>query len=185
MFNKYKIKKRKKFVNPLYIFIIFAISLLFVSYGYAWFYDTHTIEGKVTFKTSSSDSNLEYGNSTYYWEQTSHWLSDDGTYDIYAMELCITNLDEDFFSDKKIEISFDVPDGCVLNSSTSVNIWQAESMALEGNTISMTFAIHGSWLPMGETLKIYPHLYFENPTDVTITNLKFAGKYAIYTPQTN
>ncbi len=46
MLKKYKIKKRKKIINPYLIFVIFAISLLFVSYGYSYLSDNMTITGK-------------------------------------------------------------------------------------------------------------------------------------------
>ena len=176
MFKKYKIKKRKKALSTLYIFIIFSISLLFVTYGYALFSDSQTINGTVTFKDPSG-GDIEYGNSTYKWQPAYEWVNGDNMY-VYAVQIDIVNLDEDYYSDKSIEISFDVPDGCVLDDSININIWQKETVKLEGNTITVKFTQNDSWLLIGETLTIYPHLYFENPTDVTITNLIFAGKRA-------
>lgn len=177
MFKKYKIKKRRKFISPYYIFILFIISVLFVSVGYSYLSDTIKITGKANILNSGGSGDIEYGNSTYTWAPAYSWGGGGSLY-TYAMVITITNLDEDYRSDKSIEISFDVPDGCVLDSSININVWQAESATLDGNTITLKFSTNGSWLPIGETLTIYPHLYFENETNVTITNLKFAGKYA-------
>ena len=105
MFKKYKIKKRKKSVNPYYIFVIFAIALLFVSYGYSYLSDNMTIKGKANILAKGGED-VEYGNSTYKWKPTYNWQNGDGSY-VYAMQIDITNLDEDFKADKGIIISVD------------------------------------------------------------------------------
>mgnify|MGYP006891126160 FL=1 len=87
-------------------------------------------------------------------------------------------MDEDYKADKGIVISFDVPDGCIIDDSTNINIWQAESFSLVGNKLTINFKADSSWLPLGETLTLYPHLYFSKEVTPTITNLTFAGKRA-------
>ena len=176
MFKKYKIKKRKKSVNPYHIFVIFAIALLFVSYGYSYLSDNMTITGKANILAKSSED-IEYGNSTYKWKLAYNWQNGDGSY-VYAMQIDITNLDEDYKADKGIVVSFDLPDSCIITDLTNINIWQAESFSLEGNTLTVNFKPSSSWLPMGETLTLYPHLYFSKEVTPTITNLTFAGKRA-------
>lgn len=67
--KKYKISKRKKNINPYYIFLIFAISLLFVSSGYAIFSDNLYIKGTANINPSGVTKRGEYIFMDYYWRK--------------------------------------------------------------------------------------------------------------------
>ena len=84
--KKYKIRKRKKFLNPYSIFAIFTISILFISTGYAILSDNLNIIGKANIL----ESNM--GKSTYSYETTSTWPGNNSSL-IYAVTVNILNLD--------------------------------------------------------------------------------------------
>lgn len=175
--KKYKIRKRKKLVSPYIIFAIFAISILFVSTGYAIFSDSLNIVGKANILLSDAPP---LGKSTYNYETTSAWPGI-GTHIIYAVTVNILNLDKDYYSD--MTISFDLPDGFLLEESTNnLNIWQADSISQTGNTVTIVFKPNTTWLPVNNTLPLYLQLPYEYETTITITNLIFNGKAAIYVP---
>jgi len=171
MARKYKIKKRKKIVNPYLIFLALAVSLIFVSSGYAFLTDNLKINGTVSFGKISEDSGeYEYGNSTYSYNLVSTWPSESGG-KAYQIELPVTNLDGDIVS---WEISFDVPDGY---SSTS-DIWQAQSITYSDNTVTIKSYEWNGKLDDGATMIFNFILHFESEVDFKITNLSLNGKYA-------
>lgn len=175
--KKYKIRKRKKFVSPYIIFAIFAISILFVSTGYAILSDNLSIVGKANILLSDAPP---LGKSTYNYETTASW-GGYGSPITYAVTVNILNLDEDYYSD--MTISFDVPDGFLLEESTNnLNVWQAESISQTGNTVTIVFKPNTIWLAVNNTLTLYLQLPYEYETNITISNLIFNGKAATYVP---
>lgn len=170
--KKYKIKKRKKFLNSYIIFAIFTISILFISTGYAILSDSLNIIGKANILLSNAPPQ---GKSTYSYETTSTWPGNNSSV-IYAVTVNILNLDETYYSD--ITISFDVPDGFDLElSNNNLNVWQAESISQTGNTVTIVFT-HYDWytFELNSTLSLYLQLPYKYETDVTISNLVLNGK---------
>lgn len=167
--KKYKIRKRKKFLNPYIIFAIFTISILFISTGYAILSDNLNIVGKANIL----ESNM--GKSTYSYETTATWPGNNSSL-IYAVTVNILNLDETYYSD--ITISFDVSDGFDLKlSNNKLNVWQAESISQTGNTVTIVFT-HYEWFTfeLNSTLSLYLQLPYKYETDITISNLVLNGK---------
>lgn len=173
MYKKYKIKKRKKLISPYYIFFIFAISLLFVSYGYALLSDTLNIKGKANILSS----NKEYGNSTYYWSLFTTWTNDVGGM-TYQVEIPITNLDGDI---SLWEVSFDVPLGCVASTE---NIWQASEVTISGNTVTLKGKDWNGFVANGSELSLNLILPFKTEVDFNISNVVLNGKYVNFVPKT-
>lgn len=189
--KKYKIKKRKKAINPYLIFSILAIGLIFVSYSYALLSDTLTIRGLVNI-LSSDPSDIEYGNSTYTYENRASW-SDTAGNPIYDVYVCITNLDQDFTGDP-ITICFDTNSGFAPElHSNNCNIWQASSITCSGSRVTLVLSANNSWVNMGSTIDLYFQLPFtQQHSAINITNVTLNGKYVRYignnsedTPSTN
>jgi len=174
--KKYKIKKRKKAVNPYLIFSLIAISMLFVSYSYALLLDTLTIRGFANILSSNSNK-YEYGNSTYTYETREDWVDPEGNI-IYEVYVCITNLDEDFLN-KEIVVSFDTnsefnPE----DHSNNCNVWQAASITKTGSRITIVFSKAASWVSLGDDIDIHLQMPFKNPqSSISITNLTLNNKY--------
>lgn len=171
--KKYKIRKRKKFVNPYIIFAIFAISILFVSTGYAIFSDSLNIVGKANI-LASGGSDVEYGNSTYNYKILSTWSNAYGGI-TYQIEIPFTNLDGDMDS---WEVKFDLPDGFLVTS----NIWQASSVTLSGNTVTLKDAGWNGYIANGSTFTFNFILDFDREVDFSFTNFIVNGKAVNYVP---
>ena len=166
--KKYKIRKRKKFVNPYIIFAIFAISILFVSTGYAIFSDSLNIVGKANI-LASGGSDVEYGNSTYNYKLYSIWPNSFGGM-TYQTIISFTNLDEDMDS---WEIKFDLPDGFLIDKS---DLWQASSRTLSGNTVTLKDAGWNGYIANGSTFDFNFILAFDREVDFNFTNFIVNGK---------
>ena len=175
MYKKYKIKKRKKIFSPYYIFIIFAIAVLFVTSGYAMLSDNLSIVGKANIST---DAKI-YGKSTYTWSLFTTFPNNDGGM-TYQIEMPITNLDGDI---DLWEVSFDVPDNCIVSIS---NIWQASEVTISGNTITLVGQGWNGYLSNGSVLPLNLIIPFST-TDVNfdVTNVMLNGKYINFIPQNN
>lgn len=161
-------------MNPYYIFIIFAISILFVSNGYALLSDTQKIVGKANILYEEQG---EKGNSTYSWYQRYSWGGGDTAY-IYDVVLEVTNLDEEY--QNSLEISFDVDGDFLVEEAGNCNVWQVDTVTYSGKTITLHFKEGFSYLALGATETYYLHLRFSEPVDVNITNLAINGKLATY-----
>lgn len=133
----------------------------------------NTTGGNTTIDPPIADDGL----STYTWEKNTPWGGDNGTPYVYPSTINIVNLDADYYD--SIEISFEVPDGFLLEASGKCNIWQADTVTQNGNVVTIKFKDNAVYLTKGQTLTIYPHLYFENEVDFYIKNLVFNGKKAI------
>ena len=170
--KKYKIRKRKKLISPYVIFAIFAISMLLVSTCYALFNEKLNIVGQANFLDSTP---YEPGNSIYNYLENGDWPNQDGTY-TYGTQIIIKNLDETITDN--LEIAFDLPEGFVYDSSSSYNIWQADSFSFSNNRLTIKFKSYASYFAKGDTLTIWPQLKFEseNVPNEIITNLTINGK---------
>lgn len=173
MYRKYKIKKRRKIVSPYYIFIVFAIAILFVSTSYALLSDNLSIVGKANILTSDAKV---YGNSTYTWSHFSSWANDMGG-KTYQIEMPITNLDGDI---DLWEVSFEVPLGC---TATPGILWQASEVTVSGNIVTMKGHGWNGYLANGAELPLNLILPFETEVDFYITNIMLNGKYVNFIPK--
>ena len=176
MFKKYKIKKRKKIINPYLIFSILAIFLLLISYSYALLSDTIFIKGFANI-ISQNESNYEYGNSTYTYENRYNWRGNNGCY-IYDIYVSVKNLDKDYTS--YVVITFDTDSDISTELvSNNCNIWQAESVTSSNGHVTVKFAQYTSWIPYGNTIDLYFQLPFlTEKNNVEIKNLALNGLYA-------
>lgn len=172
--KKYKIRKRRKLISPYVIFALFAISMLLVSTGYALFNEKLNIVGQANFLESTP---YEPGNSIYSYVDNGDWPNPDGTY-TYGIKIIIKNLDDTISNN--LEIAFDLPEGFVYDSSSSYNIWQADSCTFSNNRLTIKFKSFASYFGQGDTLTIWPQLKFEseNVPEEIITNLTINGKLA-------
>lgn len=177
MYKKYKIKKRKRFINPYFIFILFSIFVLFLATGYSYLYDSLNISGKanILYDDSNDSGELVYGNSTYTSKLNYTWIGANGNY-FHSFVLTITNLDKDYDGSTQLTVSFDVLEGLIVEESPNANVWQAESVSQSGKTVTITFTPGNSSLAYGSTLTLYPHLVFSKEyPDLNITNVQLNG----------
>ena len=174
MYKKYKIKKHRKFVSPYFIFIIFAIAVLFVTSGYSLLSDNLSIVGKANIL--NSDAKV-YGNSTYTWSLYTSWPNTDGG-TTYQVEMPINNLDSDI---DLWEVSFDIPLGC---TATPQNVWQASEVTISGNNITLKGHSWNAFLGNGSTLSLNIILPFDSNVEFNINNVTLNGKYVNYIPKT-
>lgn len=169
MRKRYKIKKRHKALNSYIIFIVFFIFALLISSAYALLSDSLKVNGKANILI-----NTEEGASTYSWELLESWPGTEGTF-YYQIEIYVLNRDGDHNS---WEVKFDLPDGFLISS----NLWQASSVTLKGNTVTLTSHEWNSYIADGSTFTLNLILGFESPIDFTLSNLILNGKAVKYQP---
>ena len=155
----------------LYIFLNFrAIQSLFS--------DTLKIKGTANILSSANDPNSPFGNSTYSWSLYTTWPGPDGGY-VYQVEIPITNLDGDI---QLWEVSFDVPDGCIVTES---EIWQASKVTVTGNTVNLVGRDWNGFVQNGAQLGLNLILPFSAPVEnFNISNVILNGKAVHYVPET-
>ena len=130
--QKYKIKKKKKIVSPYKIFFIFVIILIFTTYAYALFSDNLILNIKANILASG----IKNGKSTYYWKLVNSWGGSSANSTMYQLQFLVDYKDDDAST---WEINMDIPDGLVIKNC---KCWQASSMTLSGNTLTL---IANSW----------------------------------------
>lgn len=192
--GKYKIRKRKKPLNPMLVFLVFGTCMFLVACGYALFSDYLEIDGTANFKPVGQEDEASmlqigdvftptpeinnYSSSKYTYETISNWQQGDGTY-IYQVNLEITNLEEDFTSGN-IEVAFEEINGLFEEQSQeNLGITQAEKVLISGNRITILFTEVNSVVKYGDKINILVYLTYENeqPEGITIQNVTLNGMY--------
>lgn len=141
----------------------------------------NTTNSVVKNETTGGDTKDEPGNSTYNWENTSHWGGNGNPY-TYAVTLNVTNLDKEYTTRDDVVISFDIPDGFLVEQSGNCNIWQAEKITLSGNRLSIKLNDNGSYMPIGHTITMYMQLQFGKEINFNLSNLSLNNKASIWKP---
>jgi len=162
--KKYKIRKKKNLISPYYIFFAFTLLSLVLSTGYAFLSDNLNISGYATFSTST---NVQPGISTYSYSLLNTWANASGGM-TYQIEIIFNNLDGDI---DPWQISFDVPDGFLVTS----NIWQASSVTLSGNTVTIKAKDWNSYIANNSSYTFNFILDFDREVDFSISNISVNG----------
>ncbi|MBO5478402.1 MAG: hypothetical protein J6A04_01590 [Clostridia bacterium] len=175
--KKYKIRKRKKLLNPFHMFLIVAICLLFVSYSYALLSDSLTIQGKANILSSGGSEDIpDFGQSTYYVAVMNSWPGGDNA-TCYSVEIPITNLDGDI---NYWEISFDVS----VEPISISNTWQASNVITSKNRTTYICQTWNADIPNNSTFTLSVHITIPTNVDLNITSVILNGKSVNYVPQT-
>lgn len=162
---KYKIKRKKKNIIPL--FCVLLCSFLFMSMGYSYFSDSLTITGRANIKVPEVE--IE-GDSLYEFDISNVWVNGDAEHLInYTIDLNIVNNDGDV---TEWTVEFDV-----LNTlPIDMNCWASSESTIEGHTIKMKSHSWNGSVPNGSTLSIGFNFTVETIETIEIGNLKFNGK---------
>lgn len=164
MHKKYKIKKRRKFISPYLVFIVFAVCVVAISVGYSLFSDTLKFDINANILES-------YGNSTYSWNHLYSWGGNGEPY-FYQLTIDLTNLDESY---DYWDLTVELPKGFSIVSS---DMWQAEYATINGNFATLHSKSWAGSIPYGETYNYNLILAFDNPVNIEIVNVFLNGKRA-------
>lgn len=191
--GKYKMRKKKKPLNPMLVFLVFGSCMFLVACGYAMLSDYLEIDGTANFKplVQEDDPSMlqvgevftpmpevnDYSSSKYTYKTISSWQQGDGTY-IYQVNLEITNLEEDFTSGN-IEVGFEEINGLFeKQSQENLGITQAEKVLVSGNKITILLTEANSVVKYGDKINILAYLTYEEeqPEGITIQKVTLNGK---------
>lgn len=175
--NKIKYKRKTKRIKLKYIFLILSIFLISLGIAYSKFSTDLLISGSV----KCENKKYPVGNSLYTYTVTSSWPGPNGeaSITIYAIELPILNLDADYTD--KVEIEIEFSDGFSPEMSTNnFNIWQAETIAIEGNTLIANFKNWACWVPNGSKINLYLQIPFLTEAEMNILSVTLNGKMTTF-----
>jgi len=120
--KKYTIRKKRKTISAMYIFIIILVLLTSISIGYSLFSSQNTIIGKIILGNVEFPT-LNISDSTLLVGIEAHW-ENAGTH-YYNITLIFTNLDHDF---KGWKLAIDVPANVDMEKSA---FWCAADVTIE------------------------------------------------------
>lgn len=175
--NKIKYKRKTKRIKLKYIFLILPIFLISLGIAYSKFSTNLTISGSV----KGENKKYPVGDSLYTYTVTSSWPGPSGetSITIYSVELPILNLDADYTD--KIEIEIEFSDGFLPEISTNnFNIYQAETITLEGNTLIVDFKEWACWVPNGSKITLYLQIPFLTESEMNILSVTLNGKMTTF-----
>lgn len=178
MKKKYTIKKRKKTISTVYIFVIILVVLISISVGYSKFSSELKMVGSVSISNqesggdSETDITTEISKSTLDVEIQTSWTSENLYY--YNMNMVLTNLDEDV---TEWIMTIDLPPKVDVTSS---NFWCAAEVEVTrvGNYDRLTFKNY-DWngeKPINSEIQFGFNIAFTEDVAIELTNVTFNGR---------
>lgn len=166
MKKRLKVKKKRKVLRTLNIFIIMLILLITISIGYSMFSTQLKMIGKVTITKPEVELPTELSKSSATWQVTNSWPG------FYELSIVITNMDEDI--DGWV-ISVDLPNAVLENQ---IYAWWSSETTYEPmgdyDRISFKCYDYNSKIPNGSQLTVPLSLPLNDEIDVK--NLIINGK---------
>lgn len=178
MKKKYTIRRKKRTIGTMYIFVIILIFLVSISLGYSLFSSELKMIGSVSISKEQSGENsetdlpIELSNSILNVDIGTHWTSENIHY--YNMNIILTNLDEDV---TEWLITIDVPPKVDVAKSS---FWCAAEVEITrvGDHDRITFKNY-SWnaeKPINSEIQFGFNIAFSEEVKIQLTNVIFNGK---------